>query len=357
MRPVLMMAGGTGGHVFPALALAAALTEAGLRVEWLATARGMEQRLLGGTDYPRHVVHVEGLRGRGLIAWLLAPIRLARALADCWRVFRSVQPGAAVGMGGFASGPGGVVARCLGVPLIVHEQNAIPGTTNRLLARIASVVLQAFPDSFPAPVGAITTGNPIRAEVMAIQSRSLKRAPGDPVHVLVLGGSQGARFLNEAVPVALAALGASGLRIRHQTGTADEASTTAHYRALALDAEVTAFIENMAAAYAWADFAICRAGALTVAELATTGLPSLLIPYPHATDQHQRANADWLVSRGAARVLEQREATPERLLAEIAPLAEDHSARRDMALNALACTHAGATARVRDECLRVRHAS
>ncbi|HAZ60879.1 MAG TPA: undecaprenyldiphospho-muramoylpentapeptide beta-N-acetylglucosaminyltransferase [Gammaproteobacteria bacterium] len=352
MSAVLMMAGGTGGHVFPALAVADALRAEGLEVAWLGTTRGMEARLLAQQPYPLHLLSIEGLRGRGPIAWLSAPMKLALALMQCLCIVRRLRPRLAVGMGGFASGPGGVAARLLGVPLIIHEQNAIPGTTNRLLARLANRVLQAMPDAFPSSLGAITTGNPVRAAIVDVRSRAAREPyPSGRVRLLVLGGSQGARWLNESLPAALAALGDRPIEIRHQSGGAERAETAARYAAHGLTAEVHDFFDDMAEHYAWADAAVCRAGALTVSELATVGLPSILVPFPHATDNHQQANANWLASTGAAEVLIQQTVREGDLTATLARLIGEPARRHAMAMRALALAQGAATATVTAHCL------
>jgi UDP-N-acetylglucosamine--N-acetylmuramyl-(pentapeptide) pyrophosphoryl-undecaprenol N-acetylglucosamine transferase len=352
MSTVLMMAGGTGGHVFPALAVADLLRAAGLEVAWLGTARGMEGRLLAGRPYPLHRLTLEGLRGRGAAAWLGAPFRLALALAQCLPIVRRLRPRLAVGMGGFASGPGGIAARLLGVPLVIHEQNAVAGTTNRLLARLANRVLQAMPGTFADHPRAVTTGNPVREEIASARSRAAREPnPAGPVRLLVLGGSQGARWLNESLPGALASLGDLPLELRHQAGEAGRADTAARYAALGLRAEVHDFLHDMAAQYAWADAAVCRAGALTVSELATVGLPSLLVPFPYATDGHQLANARWLAATGAAEVLEQGQAGADALRAALRHLLGEPAARHARALSALSLSQGAAAATVAAHCL------
>lgn len=359
MSAVLMMAGGTGGHVFPALAVAEALRAEGVEVSWLGTACGMERHLLAGHPYPLHLLSIEGLRGRGVTAWLRAPLTLALALLQCLRIVRRLRPRLAVGMGGFASGPGGVAARLLGVPLIIHEQNAIPGTTNRLLARIANRVLQAMPGSFPEQSGAITTGNPLRADIAASRSRAAREPnPPGPVRLLVLGGSRGARWINESLPAALAAWARSAdvpLQVCHQAGPAEREATAARYLALGLPAEVHDFLHDMAMHYTWADAAVCRAGALTVSELASVGLPALLVPFPHATDDHQRANAEWLRATGAAEILVQDEVRPDELTMALGRLLDDPTRRHVLAQRALSCSQAGATATVTAHCLELCH--
>ncbi|RKR02495.1 UDP-N-acetylglucosamine-N-acetylmuramylpentapeptide N-acetylglucosamine transferase [Kushneria sinocarnis] len=332
-RRVLIMAGGTGGHVVPALSLAKALQAEGIEVHWLGTPRGIENTLVPGAGLPLHHVSVAGLRGNGLAGWLKAPGRLAKAVAEARRLMRELDIRLAVGLGGFASGPGGLAARLYGVPLVIHEQNAVAGLTNRCLARLARQVYAAFPGAFPAAVRAEVIGNPVRPEIAAVGARPREqhRLEDRPLHVLVMGGSLGALALNERLPEAMAAL-APGKRpvIRHQAGRDKEQATRERYAAAGVEAEVSAFIEDMAACYDWADLVICRSGALTVTELAAAGKPSLLVPFPHAVDDHQTTNARYLVDGGGARLIQQRDMSVEALHALLAELLEP-SVLADMA--------------------------
>ncbi|MGH8561955.1 MAG: undecaprenyldiphospho-muramoylpentapeptide beta-N-acetylglucosaminyltransferase, partial [Nevskiales bacterium] len=293
------MAGGTGGHVFPALAVAERLRELGHRVVWMGTQAGLEARVVPAHGLPIEWITIAGVRGKGLLTLLLAPLELLRALLQAIGILRRYRPQVVIGLGGFVAGPGGFAAWLLGRPLIIHEQNAIAGLTNRLLARLARRVLEAFPDTFPVSGKRLTVGNPVRPEIAALPPPEQRLAGrSGAVRMLVLGGSLGALALNRGVPQALALLPPE-LRpdVRHQAGrTLDEANKA--YAAAGLDIQPEAFIEDMAAAYAWADLLVCRAGALTVAELAAAGLPALLIPFPHAVDDHQSANAHYLVSAG-----------------------------------------------------------
>lgn len=331
---VIILAGGTGGHVYPALAVARELLSGGHEVVWMGTRTGLEARVVPAAGIPMEWLSVAGLRGKGWRRKFTAPFMLVRA---CWQalvILRRVRPRVVLGMGGFVSGPGGVMARWLRIPLVLHEQNRIPGTTNRLLARWAKVVLEAFPNSFPASASARCTGNPLRREIAAL-AETPRQEPKDPPNLLVVGGSLGAKALNEIVPAALAAAGLT-VRIRHQTGAAMRAETAARYAEAGIDAQVEAYVEDMAEAYHSADLAICRAGAMTVSELSAAGLPAILIPYPHAIDDHQTRNARYLGDAGAAVVLPQTELTPERLAAEIRALVGDPSRLRAMAQNAAA---------------------
>jgi UDP-N-acetylglucosamine--N-acetylmuramyl-(pentapeptide) pyrophosphoryl-undecaprenol N-acetylglucosamine transferase len=315
MPHVLVMAGGTGGHVFPGLALASALRDRGFRVSWLGTERGIEASLVPRSGIALHTLPIAGLRGKGLASRLLAPWRLAFSLWGALFLMLRLRPQVVVGFGGFASGPGGLMASALGRPLLIHEQNAVAGLTNRWLARIAEQVFAGFPGSFPESVKYRTIGNPVRREIRELPEPGQRWAARQGrLRLLVLGGSRGARTLNHIVPAAVA-LGAAGTRplVRHQAGELTLDLALESYRRAGVDAEVTAFIENMPDAYGWADLVICRAGALTVAEVAAAGLPAIFVPYPHAVDDHQTANARFLVEVGAAWCIQDGELTPEGL--------------------------------------------
>lgn len=314
VKRVMILAGGTGGHVYPALAVARELREAGHEVFWMGTRKGLEARVVPAAGIPIEWLSVTGIRGKGWLGIIKAPFMLFRAFRQSFAILRRVRPQVVLGMGGFVSGPGGLVARGLGLPLILHEQNRIPGTTNRWLARWATVVLEAFPGSFAARIGAIACGNPLRREISALAEEREDKAwtPGSPLRVLVVGGSLGAKALNEIVPAAMAMVGRP-LEVRHQTGEAMLAETRARYDQLGLVAEVTAFMQDMAETYRWAHVAICRSGAMTVSELSAAGLPAVLVPYPYAIDDHQTANALFLVEAGAAELMPQSRLTPESL--------------------------------------------
>ena len=306
---ITIMAGGTGGHVFPGLAIAEALHARGVAVSWLGTQGGMERRWVEAAGLPFEAIEITGLRGKGMIGWLKAPLNVSRAMAQARRILRRQQPQAVLGMGGFVCGPGGLAARSLGLPLFLHEQNAVGGLTNRLLAPISEAVYAGFPFVRKPVAKAEVFGNPVRAEIEAVPAWQ----PHDgPPRLLVLGGSRGALALNRAVPAALALLGRP-VEVRHQSGqlTYDEARTA--YEKAAVDAEVTPFIDDMAEAYAWADLIVCRAGALTVTEVMAAGRAALFVPFPHAVDDHQRANAALPEQAGAAEVIVQDELTPQRL--------------------------------------------
>jgi UDP-N-acetylglucosamine--N-acetylmuramyl-(pentapeptide) pyrophosphoryl-undecaprenol N-acetylglucosamine transferase len=350
-RPILIMAGGTGGHVFPGLAVAEYLRGLGEEVQWLGTARGLEARVVPGAGIALHTLPVAGLRGKGLVNWLLAPWRLGIALWAALALLLRLRPRVVLGLGGFASGPGGLMASALNIPLVIHEQNAVAGLTNRWLARVAERVLEAFPGTFPKKVGARHTGNPVRPEISGLPAPEARFAGREgPLRLLVLGGSLGALALNRTVPEALARLPAEGRpRVRHQTGERTLAQAREAYAAAGVEGELTAFIEDMSAAYAWADLVICRAGALTVSELAAAGLGAILVPYPHAVDDHQTANARFLTEAGAALLIPEPQLDPARLAAELDGL--DRTRALAMAQAARALAMPGATETVARSCL------
>lgn len=315
-RSIVIMAGGTGGHVFPALAVAQDLLQRGWRVSWLGTRKGLESRVVPANAIEIDWLNVEGIRGKGLFSRLLAVFRLVQACKQAIFILRRRRPDVVLGMGGFVAGPGGLMARMLGIPLVIHEQNRVPGTTNRLLLKLtAAKVLEAFPGSFAASAQAVCTGNPIRSEFADLPARTVWQAGcGRALRVLVLGGSQGARVLNENVPAALAQLAAAvPVQVRHQSGVQMCDQVKQSYQTLGVAAEVSAFIDDMATAYAWADLLICRAGAMTVSEVAASGAAAIFVPLQNAIDDHQTANARFLSEAGAALLLPQTRLDPESL--------------------------------------------
>jgi UDP-N-acetylglucosamine--N-acetylmuramyl-(pentapeptide) pyrophosphoryl-undecaprenol N-acetylglucosamine transferase len=346
----MILAGGTGGHVFPALAVAQALRRLGAEVFWMGTRSGIESRIVPAAGIPIDWIGVEGIRGKGWVAKWRSPVLLALALLRAFRILQVRKPNVILGMGGFVAGPGGVMGRLLGIPLVIHEQNRIPGTTNRLLARVAKEVLEAFPGSFPPDAGAVCTGNPLRQAIASLSSDPSGRDE-EFMRILVLGGSQGAQALNRIVPPTLARLGAWDIEVWHQTGTVLEAETRDSYRRLAITARVDAFIEDMEAAYRWADLAICRSGAMTVSELAAAGLPAILVPYPYAIDDHQTANAQFLVDAGAARMIPQSELTADSLAVEIGHFLAERHLLREMGKRAESLARRDAADRIAAICL------
>ncbi len=323
-RVALIMAGGTGGHVFPALATARVLRGRGYDIVWLGTRRGIESRLVPAEGIPVEWLSVSGLRGKGWATLLAAPFRLLLALAQAIGAVRRHRPSVVLGAGGFASGPGGVAAWLLRRPLIVHEQNAVAGLTNRVLARLADRVLEGFPESFGKGIRAEHVGNPVRAEIAAVPPPERRYAARTGrVRLLVFGGSQGSVRLNAVVPAAIAQL-PEALRpeVLHQTGRTSFDETAAAYRSRGIEADVRPFIDDMAGAYGWADLAVCRSGALTVAELAAAGVGAILVPFPAAVDDHQTRNAEFAVRAGAAVLMPETTFTPMSLAAKLRELLE-----------------------------------
>jgi UDP-N-acetylglucosamine--N-acetylmuramyl-(pentapeptide) pyrophosphoryl-undecaprenol N-acetylglucosamine transferase len=324
-RTILIMAGGTGGHVFPALALARLLRAASHEVVWLGTQRGLEARVVPAENFAIEWLSMSGLRGKGLLTLLAAPFKLLLSIWQALGVMRRRRPGLVVGFGGFVSGPGGVAAWLMRRPLVIHEQNAIAGYSNRMLAHLARRVLSAFPQAFPAGIEARVVGNPVRAEILAQPPPPVRFAQRQgALRVLVVGGSLGATRLNTVVPFAIALAGQAGLalNVRHQAGERGIDAAKKSYVEAGVSADVTPFIDDMARAYADADLVICRSGALTVSELAAVGVAAILVPFPAAVDDHQTVNAQFLVREGAAVLIADRDLTPARLAAELKALCQ-----------------------------------
>jgi UDP-N-acetylglucosamine--N-acetylmuramyl-(pentapeptide) pyrophosphoryl-undecaprenol N-acetylglucosamine transferase len=316
------MAGGTGGHVFPALAAARVLRERGFEPVWLGTHRGLEAKLVPPHQIPIEWIDVGGVRGKGITTFLAAPFRLAVAVWQSLKVMRRRQPAVVLGAGGFVSGPGGIAAWLTRRPLVIHEQNAVAGLTNRMLARLASRVFEAFPSSFPKSIHAERVGNPVRREIAAITAPA-ERYGGrvGPLRILVIGGSQGASKLNLVVPAAIAMLDAAVRpQVLHQAGERHIAQAREAYAQHGVNSDVRSFIDDMAEVYSWADLVICRSGALTVSELAAAGLPAVFVPFAAAVDDHQTYNARFAVDAGAGVLIPEREFTPERLSNELRSL-------------------------------------
>ena len=309
-RTILIMAGGTGGHIFPALAVAEKMRERGWRVVWLGNPEGMEARLVPQRGFETVWVKFGALRGKGIVRKLLLPLNLLRGFWQAQKAIRQVQPNVVLGMGGYITFPGGMMAALLGKPLVVHEQNSVAGLANRVLAGVADRIATGFPEVLAKGVW---VGNPVRPEIAQIAPPAERFAGRDgALHLLVIGGSLGAQALNEMVPQAMALLGAGDLpQIVHQAGEKHIEALKANYAAVGVQAHCVSFIDDMAGAYEWADLVICRAGALTVAELAAAGVASILVPFPHAVDDHQTGNARFLVNVGGAFLLPQGELTPD----------------------------------------------
>jgi UDP-N-acetylglucosamine--N-acetylmuramyl-(pentapeptide) pyrophosphoryl-undecaprenol N-acetylglucosamine transferase len=349
----LMMAGGTGGHVFPALATARALEAKGHQIFWIGASGGMEERLIGDADIPLSLIHVSGLRGKGKLALLMAPFRLVRALGEAYTVMRRIRPDCVVGMGGFVSGPGGIAAWLMRVPLVIHEQNAIAGMTNRILARFANVVLEAFPGSFEPGVITRCTGNPVRDDLTRLSSPGKRLAARrGSMNLLVIGGSLGAQVFNDQLPEALAMLaGNERPTVRHQCGQRHVSAARTAYEQHNVEASVEPFIKDMAEAYSWADLVLCRSGALTVSELCTVGIGAVLVPFPYAVDDHQTKNGKQMVSAGAAILIPESRLTPTVLAETLGDLMSDRTRLITMAEAAQALARPDATERVVNYCL------
>ncbi|MTW22002.1 undecaprenyldiphospho-muramoylpentapeptide beta-N-acetylglucosaminyltransferase [Allochromatium palmeri] len=350
-----VMAGGTGGHVFPALAVAEYLRDRGVEVFWIGTQAGMESRLVPEHGFELEWVAIEGVRGKGVAQWLKAPFRLLGAFGQARAILRRRRPTVVLGMGGFVSGPGGLAARALGLPLVIHEQNFVPGMTNQWLARVATRVFEAFPGSFPPARGAVVTGNPVRQSILDLPAPAERLAGrSGPARLLVLGGSLGAQALNETVPQALALLPPEQRPlVRHQAGERTLDLARAAYGEAGVEAEVVAFVSDMAAAYAWADLVVCRSGALTVSELAGAGIGSILVPYPFAVDDHQVGNARYLSEAGAARLIIQRDLTAAGLAEHLSTLFSDRARLLALAEAARRRAQPEATAHIANACLEL----
>lgn len=346
-RTLLVMAGGTGGHVFPGLAVAHALRDEGWKVVWLGNRTGMEATLVPKHDIPMEFIQFGGLRGKGLLTKLLLPLNLLRAFWQSLAALRRVRPDVVLGMGGYITFPAGMMASLLGRPLVLHEQNSIAGLANKVLAKVADRVLCAFPGALPSSEW---TGNPVREEVAHLPAPGARYTDrSGPLRVLVVGGSLGAAALNDTVPKALALL-PEGERplVKHQAGTKQIEQLRANYAAAGVSAETLPFIDDMAAAYADADLVICRAGAMTVSEVAAAGVAALFVPFPFAVDDHQTTNARFLSQQGAALLVQQNELTAEGLAQTIASLSR--SRLKEIALKARTLAKPEATRRVAEIC-------
>ena len=369
---LLIMAGGTGGHIFPGLAVADMLNQQGWQIHWLGTADKMEANLVPEHGYDISFINISGLRNKGLLSWLKLPFKLMASLWQGIRVIKAIKPDVVLGMGGYASAPGGLAAWLMKKPLVVHEQNAAAGLTNRLLSRIASKVCCAFPGAFDKKVAAQVVGNPLRASIgeQALQKSDDKAEHGNAEHgnarhdaksshnVLVIGGSLGAQVLNQIIPQSFAELvkrqaEQPAFNIWHQTGKGKQVAVVEAYNQHHFANEqvrVTEFIKDMASAYQWADIVICRAGALTVSELAMAAKPAIFVPLPHAVDDHQTKNAQYLVARGAATLIKQHELTSERLAKTLQDLFSEKQILSIMAQAAFAAADVNATSKVAQIC-------
>jgi UDP-N-acetylglucosamine--N-acetylmuramyl-(pentapeptide) pyrophosphoryl-undecaprenol N-acetylglucosamine transferase len=336
IKCVLIAAGGTGGHVFPGIAVASAFAAQGIKVVWLGTQKGLDAKLVPPTGIPFYPISIQGLRGKGKIGLCLAPFKLILALYHSLQIIRKTKADVVLGMGGYVSGPAGLAAFLLGKPLYIHEQNALPGVTNRCLKPLAKIVFTAFPGVFRKINKVIEVGNPVRADLLALPPPRLRLAHrSSPLRILVVGGSQGAGFLNCLILEVAQQFTAEKIEIYHQTGSKEFDKIAAVYQQLSLDnVTVKPFIDDMAASYAWADLIICRAGALTISEVAAVGIASILVPFPYAVDDHQTDNAHYLSDAKAAILLQEKELSVEKLLGLLKTFIQDRTSLLTMSLAA-----------------------
>jgi UDP-N-acetylglucosamine--N-acetylmuramyl-(pentapeptide) pyrophosphoryl-undecaprenol N-acetylglucosamine transferase len=350
---VMIMAGGTGGHVYPALAVAKHLQGSGHQAVWLGSKRGIENKLVPENDIELERLSILGLRGNGIVGWLKAPFVLTKAVWEAVGIIKKHKPNVVLGLGGFASGPGGVAARVLGTPLVIHEQNAVAGLTNKILAKISTRVLEAFPGSFKTSTKLLTVGNPVRVEIENILP---KEEINQMVNVLVVGGSLGALALNKVLPEAFVSL-KDKINLWHQTGKDKLDSTLESYADLGLSVgenlKVGEYIDDMVGAFSWADLVVCRAGAMTVFEIAACGRAAIFVPYPYAVDDHQTANAGYLTQNGAAQIISQDNLTASSLVSALQGLVESPAKIVAMGHKAKEAYIKGSAAKVAEVCLEV----
>jgi UDP-N-acetylglucosamine--N-acetylmuramyl-(pentapeptide) pyrophosphoryl-undecaprenol N-acetylglucosamine transferase len=351
----MVMAGGTGGHVYPALAVAEQWRKSGGDVVWLGTKAGIEARLVPQYDIPIEWISISGLRGKGRIGLLLAPVRLGWALLQSLYAIIKCKPQVVLGMGGFASGPGGVASWILRKPLLIHEQNGVSGMTNRILSHFSTLILEGFPNTFPANKKVIYVGNPLRSTLAEVPPIKESSEPS-PLRLLVLGGSLGAQALNQIVPKLVTKIG-KDIELLHQTGEKNFENTVLDYAGLNGDQNreelrVVPYIDDMDRAYSWADLVICRAGAMTVAELAVVGRASILVPFPYAVDDHQTSNGNFLVESGAALMIQQKDLELDRLELIVRDFISNRDALIKMSKRAHKLAIFDATKRVTDLCMR-----
>ena len=347
-KTILIMAGGTGGHIFPGLAVAEVLRAQGHTVVWLGAEGAMEERIVPQHGIELHTLKIKGLRGNGLLGWLKAPFNVIKAIAMARSMIKSIQPDAVLGMGGYASGPGALAAWLLRIPVVIHEQNAIAGLTNRTLHNFSTRTCEGFEGTFRNTYRLFSTGNPVRQEI-----QPTSKEPSERLRVLVIGGSLGAQVLNERVPQAMQLLDENQFEVWHQSGRNKLNQTEQAYANLKHPKRIAEFIDDMPTAYQWADVVICRAGALTVAELAQSGNVGIFVPLPIAVDDHQTANANYLVSRDAGVMIPQNKLTAEALAEQLLQWQQQPSVLQTMRENALAAARPKAAEAVAQLCLQV----
>lgn len=357
LKKILIMAGGTGGHVYPALATAHTFREQGIEVHWLGTIKGLEAKVVPVANIPLHFISISGLRGKKLKDLLFVPWRLISAILQSIKIIRQLQPDVVLGFGGFVSGPGGIASVFLRKKLVIHEQNAKVGLTNQWLSKVATKILEGFPNTFLESSKVITTGNPVRKAITQLPSPDDRLINhNDDLRLLVLGGSLGASAINELVPQAIAKFPLDKRpQIKHQTGEKHYTDTLRIYEKMSVKAEVMPFIDDMAAVYDWADIILCRAGASTIAELCAVGVGAILVPYPYAVDDHQTANAHFLVKNGAAIMVQQKDLIVEILTHWIERFSESKEKRLLMAQSAYKLRKIDVTDRIVKICEEICH--
>lgn len=350
---ILIMAGGTGGHIFPALAVADHLKKAGWRIVWLGTKGGMEESLVAQKGHDIKCIDFSGLRGKNLIVWFTLPVRLILAFWQSARLIFQLRPDVVLGMGGYPSFPGGIMASLLNKPLLIHEQNSIPGLTNKILVKFADKVLIGFPDSIKDKKKVVFSGNPVRNEISTLDTPDHRyKGRSGNLKLLIIGGSLGAQILNRIVPQALKLIPDSVRPlVVHQAGEKHLETLNKNYVEAGVEGELVVFIEEMAAKYSECDLVICRAGALTIAELSSAGIASILVPFPYTADDHQTYNAKFLSSNGAAVLLPENELTPSSLANLLLSLTREKLL--GMATKARELAKPNATRIVAEECMGI----
>ena len=354
---VMIMAGGTGGHIYPALAVAEYLQQRGIQIIWLGTSAGLEARVVPDNGYPLLTINISGVRGKGVFRWLFAPLAVCFALYQAMLMMMRYKPAVVLGMGGFVSAPGGIASRFLRIPLCIHEQNAVAGLTNRFLARFASITMQSFPDTF-ASKNVYTTGNPVRKNILDIPLPQQRFRGRDSkwLRILVLGGSLGAMSLNKVVLEVLLSLRSDApFRIQHQTGKQHFSWVKEQYCSTGISVDVHAYLEDMAAAYSWADVVLCRAGATTIAELTAAGIAAILVPFPYAVDDHQTTNARYLSDNKAAILVADHALDRQTLVELLYDFYSDRERLLKMAIKARALANPQAAKQVGDICLEAAY--
>ncbi len=358
MKMLMVMAGGTGGHIYPALAIAKELQKKGVSIVWLGTREGLEARVIPEQGFDIEWIDIKGVRGTGLVRWLKLPLQLSKAVLQAMAIFKRRQPDALLSMGGFVAGPGGIAGKLKRIPLILHEANAIVGLTNKVLAHIATKVMCAFPNTKGLVNDAEVVGNPVRDDIIALHQPNQRLSQNEArLRLLIVGGSQGALSLNQALPKAVSLLDNSiRPQIRHQTGRGRAETVIQDYKDNSLEVDVREYLDDIADSYAWADLIICRAGAMTVAEITSAGLPALIVPYPHSAGDHQVFNAEYLVENGAADLLLHQDLTSESLAVKLSALLTDRERLTQMAANTLALAKTDATKKAVRVCEKVLYA-